>query len=107
MAGPDHWFASNVEELSQYVMDIRSIEKCIGVSHLFPTKKEMAMRDLARRKIILLSDMKKGEILLINNIDYKRAIGDGLPPKYIGFIVDRKLKINKYDNEKRIQEKCY
>jgi N,N'-diacetyllegionaminate synthase len=99
MAGPDHWFASNVEELSQYVMDIRSIEKCIGVSHLFPTKKEMAMRDLARRKIILLSDMKKGEILLKNNIDYKRAIGDGLPPKYFGFIVNRKLKINKYAND--------
>ena len=31
MSGPDHWFASDAQDLKQYINDIRSIEKCIGL----------------------------------------------------------------------------
>jgi len=99
MAGPDHWFASDTSDLNQYISDIRSIENCIGISYLIPSVKEIGMRDLARRKIIASKNIEKGEVLTINDYDFKRAEGDGLPPKYIHFLLNRKLKVSKKINE--------
>lgn len=99
MAGPDHWFASDTSDLKQYISDIRSIENCIGISHLIPSVKEIGMRDLARRKIIASKNIEKGHILSIHDFDFKRAEGDGLPPKHIQFILNRKLKVSKKVNE--------
>lgn len=99
MAGPDHWFASDKDDLKQYISDIRSIEKCIGLSSLYPTIKELGIRNLARRKIIASKNIDKGHILSIGDFDFKRADGDGLPPKYVDFILNRKLKVDKKLNE--------
>lgn len=99
MPGPDHWFASDVADLRQYVLDIRSIEKAIGSSILKPTKKEMGMRDLARRKIVASRDIEIGHIISQSDLTFKRADGEGLAPKDIDFIIGRKLKAGLLKND--------
>ena len=95
LPGPDHWFASDIVDLKQYISDIRSIEKALGTSRISPSKKEMSMRKIARRKIIISKDLNKGEILTIEDLDFKRSEKNGYAPKYSEFFVNRKLIKNK------------
>ncbi len=99
MPGPDHWFASNVEDLRQYIIDIRSIEKCIGSSKLTPSIKELEMRNIARRKIVVTSDLEIGHIITKEDIEYKRSDSVGLAPKHSEFLINRKLKQSKVKNQ--------
>lgn len=73
MPGPDHWFSSTPEELSEWVQSIRQAYLTLGKRELVPTPQEMKMRNLARRKIIAAKDIKKGEIFSEGNLTFKRA----------------------------------
>jgi len=54
----------------------------MGSSLVRPTEKELEMRKLARRSIVILNDIKKGNELTEDNIGLRRA-GNGLPPAFI------------------------
>lgn len=99
MPGPDHWFASDKNELKQYILDIRSIENCIGISKLSPSEKELQMRKIARRQMVAVRNLQEGHIVQEKDIDFKRAEGEGMPPKYRDFLLNRKLKVSKKKNE--------
>lgn len=86
LPGPDHWFSTDPGELKSYVRDVRFAEQAIGNSVLVPTKKEIAMRKIARRSIVAKTDIKKGDCLSRANLECKRP-GIGLPPKYISFLI--------------------
>jgi len=86
MPGPDHWFSINANELIQYVKDIRFIEKALGSSILKPTDKELKMRDIARRKIVSKKDIKAGEVIKKEFLEFKRYEGEGFEPKYIDIL---------------------
>ena len=51
----------------------------MGDSIVQPTPKELEMRKLARRSIVILKDTKKGEKFTEENIGLRRA-GNGLAP---------------------------
>ena len=51
----------------------------MGDSIVRPTSKELEMRKLARRSIVILKDTKKGDKLTEENIGLRRA-GNGLAP---------------------------
>jgi len=92
MAGPDHWFSVNPYELKEYVQGIRFIEKAMGESTLQPTRKEMQMRKIARRKIVAKTEILIGEKISKENIDYKRVNhydDNGIDPKNYLFIENR------------------
>ena len=73
MQGPDHWFSSTPDELKVWVDNIRNAYISLGTSKLEPTKEEISMRELARRRIIASKDIKKGEIFSEKNLTLKRA----------------------------------
>jgi len=98
MAGPDHWFSITPKKLKQYVDDIRFVEKSIGSSILKPTKKELDMREIARRKVVASKDLNINDIITHENIDFKRA-KEGLNPKELKYILNNKLKNNIKKNE--------
>ena len=54
-----------------------------------PTKEELKMRSIARRSIVVLEDINKGENLTKNNIGLKRP-GDGLSPMFFDKILGKK-----------------
>jgi len=82
LAGPDHWFSENPKNLESWVKSIHQSYKMMGSSLVRPTEKELEMRKLARRSIVILNDIKKGNELTEDNIGLRRA-GNGLPPAFI------------------------
>lgn len=99
LPGPDHWFSSDVEEFRHYVRAIREIEKSLGESILRPTHDELSMRNIARRKIMLSRDVKRGHRVTKDDIIFKRTEAEGLPPKFIDFILGRVLIGDKVKNQ--------
>lgn len=79
LAGPDHWFSENPESLKQWVESIHQSYQMMGSSIVRPTLKELEMRKLARRSIVILKNIKQGEKLTKDNIGLRRA-GNGLAP---------------------------
>lgn len=94
MEGPDHWFSVNPKELKQYIDDIRFIENALGNTVIKPTFKEIEMRKIARRKIVVKENMSKGNKLTSENLDFKRSEYVGIEPKNINFLLGRELKNN-------------
>jgi sialic acid synthase SpsE len=82
LAGPDHWFSENPETLKNWVDSIHKSFLMMGDPEVKPTSKELEMRKLARRSIVILKDTKKGDKLTEENIGLRRA-GKGLPPKVL------------------------
>ena len=48
LAGPDHWFSANPEEMKSLINDIRITENAIGSSVVEPTKNEFKWFDILR-----------------------------------------------------------
>ena len=80
LAGPDHWFSENPESLKNWVDSIHQSYLMMGSSKVRPTLKELEMRKIARRSIVILKDTKKGDKLTEENIGLRRA-GNGLAPR--------------------------
>jgi N-acetylneuraminate synthase/N,N'-diacetyllegionaminate synthase len=103
MEGPDHWFSINPEELKKYVSDIRFIEQALGKGTLQPTKKESEIRKIARRRIVTSRDISKNEILQSSDFTFKRVeekdFDDGVSPKDLKFLINRKFKRDVKKNE--------
>ena len=104
MQGPDHWFSANSNELKSFISDIRNIELSIGESKLVPTQKEMEMRKVARRKIIVVENVPCGHVVTIDDITFKRSEKIGLDPKYSQFLLKRTLKKAKNKNDTLVLE---
>jgi len=76
--GPDHWFSEDPEGLKNWVSSIRRAYTIMGSEIVKPTVIEKDMMVLARRSIVALCNIKKGERLTEENIGLKRP-GSGLP----------------------------
>ena len=97
MEGWDHKVSATKDELREIVESSSRIFDALGASRIeapesYEKKKEF------RRSIVIKMDMKKGEIIKKENIDYKRP-GGGYDPEMTDFIVGRKInKDLKYDH---------
>lgn len=91
MAGPDHWFSADPEELRLLVKQVREAEKMLGKSQFSLSKAELKMKLECRRSIVAKNDIKKRNVIKKNDLEFKRP-GNGLPPKFLSFIVGRIAK---------------
>jgi len=73
LEGPDHPFAIEPNELKQMVSNIRDTERCLGIKNQIYTESEKEF-STARRSVVALSDIKKGEVLTEENITTKRPL---------------------------------
>jgi N,N'-diacetyllegionaminate synthase len=79
MEGPDHKASLNPTELNNLVSGIREIEQALGLSIKSPTPSESKNIKVARKSIVALKDIIKGEILSEENLTVKRP-GTGISP---------------------------
>ena len=93
LKGPDHWFSENPLSLKIWVNAIRESYSMMGNSIIKPTRKELDMRKLARRSIVVIKDIKEGEIFTKYNIGLRRA-GEGLQPSDLIKIINRNSNKN-------------
>jgi N,N'-diacetyllegionaminate synthase len=95
LPGPDHHFSIETSELKKFVSDIRTAELCLGNGELVPTKEEMHMRNIARRKIVCAKDLNEGHKLEREDVAFMRHEDlNCLPPKQVNNIIGKTLKNN-------------
>ncbi len=79
MPGPDHKASLEPDELKELVNAIRNVEKALGDGNKKPTESELQNRNVARKSIVALKPIKKGELLSEDNLTTKRP-GNGISP---------------------------
>lgn len=91
LPGPDHWFSENPSSLKKWVDSIKIAYDMLGTKNVVPTKNEEKMKIDARRSIVALNDIMKGEEFSEKNIGPRRP-GNGLKPIMMKKIVGQKSK---------------
>ena len=77
MEGPDHKASLEPAELTAMVTAIRNIELALGDGIKKPSKSEQKNILIARKSIVAIEDIKKGDIFTEENISVKRP-GNGI-----------------------------
>lgn len=93
LAGPDHWFAADPNELTELVKKVREAEKMLGNPDFKLSKEELGIKKIARRSIMFARSIKKGKIIEECDLEVKRP-GTGLPPKYLPKVIGKIAKKN-------------
>lgn len=78
-SGPDHVASADFNELSVMIQGIRDVEKAFGSSQKKVTDSESANIKIARKSIVAIRHIEKGEILTEENLSVKRP-GGGISP---------------------------
>ncbi|MBN2669180.1 MAG: N-acetylneuraminate synthase [Bacteroidales bacterium] len=79
LPGPDHKASLEPSELKAMVNGIRNIELALGTGVKKASESELKNKSIARKSIVAIKNIKKGDALNINNISIKRP-GTGLSP---------------------------
>lgn len=96
MSGPDHQASLEPHELTSMIKGIRQVELALGNSLKIPTKSELKNRVIARKSLVSLENIKKGDLFTEKTIGCKRP-GNGVSPKEF---YDYKDKCAERDYEK-------
>jgi N-acetylneuraminate synthase/N,N'-diacetyllegionaminate synthase len=91
LAGPDHFYAVEPDELNAMVDGILAVEKLLGVPIKQPVKAEEESRRLGRRSIFAIVDIPAGTVISREMLAVLRPAA-GLEPKHIGGLVGRRAK---------------
>lgn len=90
MAGPDHPFAIQPDELKELVRQIREVESSMGDGRkLGPTQEEMEYYKVGRRSIHAAVDIPAGTVILPEMLTCKRP-GYGVRPKFLPQLTGRR-----------------
>ena len=98
LPGPDHWFSENPLGLKNWINDIKKSYLMMGNGLVEPTIDEQKMKKLARKSIVVLTDIKKNEVIDSHKIGIKRP-GTGLPPKMFDEIIGKRTTRDLMKNE--------
>jgi N,N'-diacetyllegionaminate synthase len=79
LPGPDHKASLEPHELENMIKSIRKIELALGGDKKHMSRAELMNRDVARKSIVALTKISKGETLTEENITTKRP-GTGINP---------------------------
>jgi len=86
LPGPDHKASIEPDLFKDMVIGIRKIEKALGDGEKKITKSEIKNKDIVRKSLVALKEIKKGEIFTMDNIGCKRP-GYGISPMRIDEII--------------------
>ncbi|MDO8594529.1 MAG: N-acetylneuraminate synthase [bacterium] len=90
LPGPDHKASLEPDELGAFVRRIRNVEKALGTGEKIPFESEREIAKVARKSIVTLKAVKKGELFTEENLGIKRP-GAGLAPKQYGAVIGAKV----------------
>ena len=97
MEGWDHKMSATIDEMKDIVKNAPRVSEAMGTTKIKATESDEKKKEF-RRSIIIVREMKKGEVIKYDNIDYKRPAG-GFDPEMTEFIVGRTVnKDLQYDH---------
>jgi N-acetylneuraminate synthase len=82
LSGPDHKASLEPDELKQMVRSIREVELALGSSLKQPAASELKNRLIARKSLVAIRDICKGEAFTQDNLATKRPGGGISPIRY-------------------------
>lgn len=91
LPGPDHWFSEDPDGLKKWITAINTSYSMLGKFELKPTIAEQKMRKIARRTIVVLNDLIKGDVLSSENIGLRRT-EEGMSARQYETILGKKAK---------------
>lgn len=99
MEGPDHKASLEPQELTAMVKAIRNIEQALGSTIKKPSPSEQPNMEIARKSLVAVAEIKKGEQFSEHNITAKRP-STGISPMFwddiIGTLATRDYKIDDF-----------
>ncbi len=95
--GPDHFISLEPHMLKELVDGIRKIEVGLG-SEKSISKEEQVVRDWAFHSVVTSRNIKKGEVISLDNLMPKRP-GSGIPAKYLDPMYSKELLGKKAMND--------
>ena len=91
LPGWDHKVSANPEEMEKIVKEGKRIVNALGSRKRIVSESEMEQRKSFRRSIVTKRNLKEGEIIKEDDLDFKRP-GTGIHPDELKYVIDRKLK---------------
>lgn len=88
--GMDNQMASEPNEFKNLIDGCLSTYSALGTYERVVTKKELYQRENMRRSLVYKADFKKGHVLTISDVMFKRP-GSGIQPVYLEKYVGRRL----------------
>jgi N,N'-diacetyllegionaminate synthase len=108
LSGPDHLASLEPKELKDMVQGIRNVESALGTGIKLPSESETKNKNIARKSIHLVKDVKAGHVLSLSDLIAKRP-GNGLSPLFtkevVGSIVKNDLSKDAMLNLKDLEWK--
>lgn len=93
MKGPDHRASLDPFEFGELVDKIRNVEQALGSSKKKPVRRELKMREYARKSITAVRDITKNTTITKDDVSMLRP-GDGIEPKYVDKIVGKRARVD-------------
>lgn len=92
-SGPDHKASANPIEMGKLVKNVRRIEVMAGAGKKVVTDSERKNKIVARKSIVALKDIERGEQFTDKNITCKRP-GNGISPMYWHEVIGKRAEKN-------------
>jgi len=91
--GPDHKISLNVNQFKNFIKKIYNTQNSLGSKDRYFSKKELEIKNVARKSIVANKDLLKGYKIKLADITFKRP-GIGISPDKINLLVNKKLNKN-------------
>jgi N,N'-diacetyllegionaminate synthase len=89
MEGWDHWISADPAEMEVICREGKNIFTALGSYPRIVSEAELAKRSKFRRRVVLRRAVKAGEVLKLEDLDFKRP-GTGIHPNEYPYVVGRK-----------------
>lgn len=91
LLGNDHYHAGDPEDFKKAIANFRWIDTVLGTEEKTVLDCELIPRKEARRSLVLVRDLKAGEIIRTKDLIAKRP-GTGISPKFTDIVIGRTVK---------------
>lgn len=101
LPGPDHKASLEPDELKRMVQSIREVELALGSPVKQPSASELKNKPVARKSLVALQAIRKGETFTPENLGIKRP-GDGISPVHYWEWLGKRTERD-YQPDERVQ----
>ena len=90
MPGWDHEISADPQELEIICKESKNITEALGTYKRVVSKDEQEKLKKFRRSIVLANNLKEGETIKLENLEFKRP-GTGIRPDEVKYVIGKKI----------------
>jgi N-acetylneuraminate synthase len=91
--GMDNQMAMEPAEFGSMVSSCRSAWRSLGARQRVVSEAELAQRSVMRRSVVTLRAIAAGEVIRLEDLDFKRP-GDGLSPEHVNLVIGKTAAVD-------------